>query len=232
MEDEEYKERPVWRTILAIAFGLFAIVRFGILCHKMNSRPANDGVKINFNESDFQAMPPQSSTISKKAFNKRLYQDYQLLNQLSPSQLKASYITKLTKDSLVGLNVNIWLKINKGSLFQNTHDDSLKFAFKTPKNLNVFVHDFESKFAVNTTFKKLKSGNKIKKYRDFLKLSKNTKLVSYSIIQAGVQFKGVAYAFNEGDYYMFIEFESSILPQMELEHQALSYISKHIKGKK
>lgn len=231
MEDE-YKEKPVWRTVLAIAFGLFAIIRFGILCNKMNSKPAPDGIKMNLYESDFQAVTPQSSSISKKAFNKFLYQDYAVLHQLTTKQQKAFYITKLTKDSLVGLNVNTHLKINKGSLFQNTHDDSLKFAFKTLQNLNVFVHDFESTSPVDIAFKHLKSGNKIKNYRDFVSLGPNAKLVCYNIIQDDIKFKGVAFAFKEDNYKMFIEFESSKLSQAALEHQALSYISKNIKGVK
>ncbi|RQO78889.1 hypothetical protein DBR40_03960 [Pedobacter sp. KBW01] len=230
-DNEEYRERPVWRIVLSIAIAIFAVIRLFATCNKMDSRQSNipDSNILNLTEQRFSNQGSVSSSPPPKAWNSLLYKRYKYLDSLDLTRLRDFYIVKLTKDSLVSLDIKSQLKIEKGCFFQNTHDDSLKFAFKTPKNLNVFVHDFEGTSTVDASFKQLKSGSKIKNYRDFIKLSPNSKLVSYNITQSGIKFKGVAYAFKQDNYKMFIEFESSTLTQINLEHQALTYVSKHIK---
>jgi len=230
-EDEEYRERPVWRTVLSIVIAIFAVIRLFATCNKMDSRQAKATEPIEFSmpQQQFSDQLPLPPAHAPKAWNSLLYKRYKYLDSLDQTRLRDFYIVKVTKDSLVALDIKSQLKIEKGCFFQNTHDDSLKFAFKTKKNLNVFVHDFESSTAVDKSFKKLKAGSGIKNFKEFIKLSSTTKLVTYNIAKEGIKFNGIAYVYEQNNYQMFVEFESSILPQMKLNREALTYIAAHIK---
>ncbi|MGM9479331.1 hypothetical protein ACS5PU_23110 [Pedobacter sp. GSP4] len=228
--EEEYKERPVWRTVLSIAIAIFAVIRLFVTCNQADTRRPIMADPVDFSTAQEQKDQQQlSSSIPNKEWNKLLYKKYKAIDSLSKAQLRAFYINKVEKDSLASIDMRTQLLIEKGFFFQNTHDDTLKFAFKTPKNLNVFVHDFESKASVEKSFKQLKAGNRIKDFKVWIKLSPVTRLVTYTIVESGIKFRGIAYTFNENDYKIFIEFESSTLSQLELQQQSISYIKNHIK---
>ncbi len=230
-ENGEYREKPVWRTVLSIVLAIFALIRLGVTCNKMDSRQSRTTEPIEFSMpaerfSDQRPLPPEHAP---KAWNSLLYKRYKYLDSLDQTRLRNFYIVKVTKDSIFALDIKSQFKIDKGCFFQNTHDDSLKFAFKTKKKLNVFVHDFESSTAVDKSFKKLKAGSGIKNFREFIKLSPTTKLVTYNIAKEGIKFNGIAYVYEQNNYQMFIEFESSALSQPKLNKEALTYVAAHIK---
>ena len=230
-ENEEYRERPVWRTVLSIVIAIIAVVRLFATCNQMESRQTRilDANQLNIPEQTFSDQRSLTSRQTPKIWNDLLYKRYKYLDSLDQTRLKDFYIIKLAKDSLVSLDIESQLKIEKGCFFQNTHDDTLKFAFKTPKNLNVFVHDFESTVAVDKSFKKLKAGSGINNFKEFIKLSPTTKLLTYNITKRDIKFNGIAYAFEKNNYQMFIEFESSTWPQKKLNKEALTYVVNHIK---
>jgi len=233
-ENEEYKARPVWRTVLSIVIAIIAVVRLFATCNQMESRKNKtlDVNELNIPEQQFLDQRPLASSQTPKAWNDLLYKRYKYLDSLDQTRLKDFYIIKLAKDSLVSLDIKSRLKIEKGCFFQNTHDDTLKFAFKTPKNLNVFVHDFESSIAVDKSFKKLKAGSEIKNFKEFIKLSPTTKLVTYNITKRRIRFNGIAYVFEKNNYQMYVEFESSTWSQKKLNQEALTYVVDHIKVSK
>jgi len=85
-----------------------------------------------------------------------MYTSYQSLDTLNEAQKQLYSVIKLAKDSLVTFDLSTKIKVDKNYYFQNNHDDSLRMAFKSPKDLNVFVHDFESKQSEEQNFKALK----------------------------------------------------------------------------
>jgi hypothetical protein len=233
-ENEEYRERPVWRTVLSIVLAIIAVVRLFATCNQTNSNQNKilDASQFNTSEQQFLDQKPLTSTLAPNIWNDLLYKRYKYLDSLDQTRLKDFYITKLAKDSLVSLDIKSQLKIEKGCFFQNTQDDTLKFAFKTPKNINVFVHDFESNASADKSFKKLKAGSGIKNFKEFIKLSPTTKLVTYNIEKQKIKFNGIAYVFEQNNYLMFVELESSTWSQKKLNREALTYVANHIKVSK
>lgn len=234
----EYNERPVWRQVLSICLVLFALIRLGISCSKMNNRNRNQNLSTqsavdlsSFENSTRAETPTNYEYRSTKVYNEVFYKSYKYLDSLSIPQKRRGYIVKLKKDSLINIDYSSKFRILKNSYFQNTHDDSLRFAAKSP-NLIIFVHSFESNASLDSSFKKLKLNAQLKNYRPFIKLSENTKLVCYSITKENTTFKAMAYLVQQKNYCLFIEFESNKLSQKTLEEKTMRYMAENLITKK
>jgi hypothetical protein len=230
----DYNEKPVWRSVLSVCLFLFALIRIVVHCSNTDRRETYTSTPST---SQFRSTFPQSNSslehsIPNKSYNDIIYKPYKYLDTLNTLQKKILRLSKLKKDSLISLDLSTKIKIYKDSYLQNTHDDSLLFSVKTPKNLNIFIHDFQTEKLIDNSFKSLKAGSKISNYKNFITISSNSKFVSYSIKKNGQSFKGVALIMKNKEYNTFIEFESSTSSQKNLEKTALNYISENLKGDK
>lgn len=228
----DYNEKPVWCSVLSVCLFLFAIIRIMVHCSNTDRREAYAPTPAT---SQFGGSFPQATTslehsIPSKSYNDMIYKSYNYLDTLNTLQKKILRLSKLKKDSLISLDLSTKIKIYKDSYLQNTHDDSLLFSVKTPKNLNILIHDFQTKKLIDNSFKSLKAGNRISNYKNLITISRDSKFVSYSIIKNSQSFKGVALIMKNKEYVTFIEFESNQVSQKNLEKTALNYISKNLKG--
>lgn len=235
---DEYNERPVWRSVLTICLFIFALIRFGFYCSKMDDRKRNtykSESDVNFeqfkNNLRQQSYSTSESTTSQD-YSDVFYFGYNYLDTISPVQKQIYKIVKLEKDSLVNIDLSTKFKVLKNSYLQNTYDNTLRFAVKTPQNLSIFIHSVEDKSSLNNAFKTLKSDSQLSKLRDFIKFGKSSKFVSYSIKKKASTFKGVACLMGDNEYKLFIEFESNKLSQTDLEAKALLYITSNLIAKK
>lgn len=224
-------ERPVWRTVLSIFVTLFLVIRLVYTCSKMNDRKSND-LNINnvLNDNLIEQRQYQENiqrALSKKN-NDLLYATYQSLDTINDAQKQLYSVIKLAKDSLVTFDLTTKIKVEKNYYFQNNHDDSLRMAFKSPKDLNVFIHDFESKQSEENNFKILKKNANLKHFK-FENLLPETKTISYTITKNNITFNGFALSFKNDEFQSFIEFESQKISGLELKLAALSFLRTNLK---
>ncbi len=235
---DEYNERPVWRSVLTICLFIFALIRFGFYCSKMDDRKRNTYKSDNdLNFEEFRDKLKQqsysgSAPTATQDYGDVFYFGYNYLDTISESQKQIYKIVKLEKDSLINIDFTTKFRVLKNSYFQNTHDNTLRFAVKTPQNLSIFIHIVEDKSTLNNAFKTLKNDSQLSNLRDFIKLGKSSKFVSYSIKKKASPFKGVACLMGDDEYKLFIEFESNKLSQTDLEAKALRYITNNLIAKK
>ncbi|WP_426485831.1 hypothetical protein [Flavobacterium sp. 2] len=165
--------------------------------------------------------------------NNLFYSNYSDLDSLTISQQEDYGVCKLKKDSLIFMSIKEELNIPKGYYLQNNHDDSLRMAFKSPRNLTIFIHDFETKESVENGFKSLKRYSNLQKFKVENNL-KTGKVFSYKISKEGKAFNGYAIAFQSKtrDYQFFYEFESNTLSKEILKEKALEFLLQNTKQKK
>ncbi|MEN2402867.1 hypothetical protein GKZ90_0023975 [Flavobacterium sp. MC2016-06] len=162
--------------------------------------------------------------IDKKDSNDILYTSYQDLDSL-PYLVRENYgIIKLMKDSFISVNPETKVKILKDYYFQNNHDDSLRMAFKSPKNLNIFIYEFETKEDVEKSFRILKRKSNLERCQ--LDNSTAEKIFfSYEISKKDKRFNGYTLSFkNDKNIQTFFEFESDKLSKKELKKSALDFL--------
>lgn len=228
-------ETPTWRTALSILSVIILGARLLFTCSDMNrSRSANpDPVMESFRESQ-QAMKEnlrRQQEILRKASNNILYTNYEKLDSLSPVQKESFGLEKLDKDSLVYIALDTQIKIPKKFYLQNSHDDSLRLAFKSPDNMNVFIHDFESKDEIEPSFKTLKSTSNLQKFKVENTIG-TVKAVSYKITKDDKRYNGYALCFKSDGFLNFYEFESDKLSVDKLKGRAIEFFSQNMKEKK
>jgi hypothetical protein len=227
-------ERPVWKTVLSIFGILFLVIRLVYTCSKMNDRKSNDlniNNVINDNLIEQHQYQDNIQRALLKKNNDLLYTKYQNLDTINDAQKQLYSVIKLAKDSLVTFDLSTKIKIEKNYYFQNNHDDSLRMAFKSPKDLNVFIHDFESKESEETNFKNLKKNANLKHFK-LDNLLTETKTFSYTITKNKITFNGYALSFKNNGYQTFIEFESQKISGLELKFAALSFLNTNLKQSK
>jgi hypothetical protein len=229
-------ERPVWKTVLGVVITLFFVTKTIYTCSHTNKTNTVNPVVNTFIESqDIQRNEQENSNrikaILKIKSNNILYSSYESLDSLPYSEKEAYGVLKLKKDSLVYLDLSTQIKIPKDFYFQNNHDDSLQIAFKSPKNLNVFVHSFESKEDVETNFKRIKVYNNLQKFKVENTIGV-TKTISYKISKNETKYNGYALSFTSKGFNVFIEFESQTLPKEKLKETALDFLLLNLKQKK
>ncbi|MCZ4245820.1 hypothetical protein [Pedobacter punctiformis] len=236
MSDEEYNERPVWRNVLSICLILFALIRFGFYCSKMDDRNRTRNISQNVNDLAIDQIRNQvtqqrynaATGIANGDINEVFYFGYHYLDTISESQKRFYHIVKLDKDSLVNIDFTTKFRALKGAYLQNTYDNTLRFAIKTPQNLSIFIHSLETKGTLDNNFKTLKENDHLSNLHDVIKLGKSYKLVSYSIKKKESTFRGIACLMGDEEYKLFIEFESNKLSQTELQRKALNYMSSNL----
>lgn len=141
--------------------------------------------------------------------------------------------SKLKKDTIVFIDIKTQLNVPKEYYLQNNHDDSLRMAIKSPRNLTIFIHDFETKESIENGFKGLKKYSSLKKFKVENTIGM-TKTISYQISKENTTFNGYALVFQskEKDYQTFFEFESSTLSKDLIKTKALDFLLQNMKQKK
>lgn len=226
------EEVPVWRKVFIVLLLLFSVIRLTYTCSKMNNRNSqnlntNDILNNQMYEDNARVNQLiQQQNLEKKG-NDFLYNSYKNLDCVDTMQKQVYSILKLKKDSLVAFDMSTKIRIEKGFYFQNNHDDSLRLAFKSPKDLTIFIHDFESPKSEDENFKSLKKNSTFNRFKLDDLLTK-TKTTSYSIVKNDMKFNGYALSFKNSNYQTFIEFESQKISGFELQMEALSYLRKNL----
>lgn len=221
-------DKPVWKYVLSICFTLFMLGRLIYTCSNMNKKSTNYNPNPLLNVNYDYGRELREAQISAKS-NQFLYFSYKQLDSISESEKKLYQVKKLVKDTLVHLDVETKIKISKEWYLQKNYDDSLKLAFKTPENLTVFVHDFESKENADAVFKSLKRGSDLK---SVVMEGEDLKTITYSVNKNNSLFNGYAFCFAQDNYYLFLEFESNTMKKEELKLKAFTYFITNIKPSK
>jgi len=229
------------RTILSFLVAAIAIFRLIYTCSDMNNRhsdissPYNQQFKEQMESS--QAIMEQSinnARLQRKAIsNTILYTSYVGLDSLS-AMLKDDYgLLKLEKDSSIYVDIKTQVKIPKDYYYQNNHDDSLRVAFKSPDNLNIFIHDFDTADDVEKSFKGLKGQDNLQKFKVENKID-NAKVISYKVLKNNKRFNGYAMCFQTktNDHLTTFEFESTKLSKAELKIKSIEFLLKNMKQQK
>lgn len=224
-------ERPAWRNVLSILVTCILVIRLFFTCSNMNNRNSSGNTSdvINFQETEkiTNEIIMQNNRIRKKTSNEALYGTYQSLDSLSPLMKESYGILRLERDTVVFIDLSTKIKIPKHFYYQNNHDDTLRMAFKSPENLNIFIHDFESKEEIAKNFKSLKSSSDLKKYKE--NEVSIFKIISYKISKNNKRFNGYALCFKTGDFQTFFEFESNNLSSDKLKEKAIDFLSENLK---
>lgn len=219
-------ERPVWKTVLSICVSLFLVIRLVYTCSKLSdpqpTYPQNiyQNLQNNAAVQNYQQAIREASTARS---NQLLYLSYKAIDSLPLNEKKLYSVTKLRHDTLVNLDLSSKIKVTKECFFQKNYDDSLKLAFKTPDNLTVFIHDFDSKLDCETNFKSLKRGMNLSALQ-YDKGTAKAKLFAYSVTHNNVKFNGYCIGIQSDNYCLFLEFESDKIAKASLKETALKYM--------
>lgn len=162
--------------------------------------------------------------------NNIMYQTYQGLDSLNSIQKEEFGILKLERDTLIYVDLSTKIRIPKDYYLQNNHDDTLRMAFKSPQNLNIFIHDFDSKETLATNLKSIKHDKELQKLKES-KLS-IFNLMTYKIKDHNKKYNGYAFCFKVESSQTFFEFESASLSSDQLREKAHDYLFKNLKDVK
>lgn len=228
------EERPVWRIVLSVCITLFLLVRLAYKCSNTNNSNTtyqNNAIESLERNNAMESYNELQRNSSEAKSNQLLYMSYQQLDSLSDNEKKQFGLSKLSKDSVVSLDVETKIKVDKDYFFQKNYDDSLKMGFKSPDELTLLIHDFESKQTIEENFKSLKRGMELSKLT-YDQGTDKSKLFSYSIIKNGKKWHGYSMGFQQDDYFLFLEFESDKLSKDVLKMKALDYLLNNLKAGK
>lgn len=227
-------EGSVWRNVLSIVVTCFLVIRLIFTCSNTNKNNSSDFAPqpsyIEDAQKVMQETIERNNKIRTYVSNNVLYKTYESLDSLSPLMKKEFGVIKLERDSLVYVDMYTTLKIPKNFYLQNNHDDTLKMAFKSPQNLNIFIHDFDSKKGIAENFKSVKLDKELQKFKE-QKLG-GFKMLTYKITKDKKRFNGFALCLQAGDYQEFYEFESTDLPADMLRQKAIDFLSENLKEDK
>ena len=221
--------KPVWRTILSVALGLFALVRLAMTCNKMSD---NSSSSSNYQPQTYQSVSSalQGSNNNyqnniQNISNDIFYESYDSINKLGDSEMAIYHIKKVKKDTLLPLDLTAKINVNANSYIQKNYDDSLKLAVKLPDNTSIFMHSYEAKNG--DALENLKALKKKKNIQNIsLKLDEpNSKFISYNYKQNGKKYNGYALISKEDGQYTSIEFENNKLSKDELEMKTFLFLA-------
>lgn len=228
-------ERSTWRTVLGILSIIILGGRLLYTCSDINRSRSGDMDPVMESFKNTQEAMKENYRLQREILNKFsndiLYSNYEKLDSLSASQKENYGLQKLEKDSLLYIALDTQVKIEKNYYLQNRHDDTLRMAFKSPDNLNIFIHDFESKDEIEPSFKALKSSSNLEKFKVENTIG-DVKALSYKITKENKRYNGYALCFKNDGILNFYEFESSILPIDKLKLRAIVFLSQNMKEKK
>ncbi|TDP01434.1 hypothetical protein [Flavobacterium sp. 245] len=238
-------ESTSWRTVLSVIFVIVSAARLLYTCSNMDRRSTNaqNSVDVSpyvMSQDQVEAIAEQNRVNNQiikfqknKLSNNLFYSDYATLDSLTISEQEDYGVCKLKKDSLIFIDIKTQLNVSKEYYLQNNNDDSLRVAFKSPRNLTIFIHDFETKESVVNGLKSLKRYSNLQKLKVENDLEMG-KVFSYKISKEGKKFNGYALGFQSKtrDYQTFYEFESSTLSKDMLKDKALEFLLQNMKQRK
>lgn len=228
---EEENGRPIWKSVLSVLFTIFLVIRLIYTCsYKTNTAADNKNDLVNF-QIDTQKNNEHFKNVREKTSNNFLYTRYESLDSLSSLEKENYGVLKLEKDSLVYIDLSTQIKIPKHFYFQNNHDDTLRIAFKSPENLTLFIHDFETKEEIEKNFKILKTDYNLQKYKVENSIGE-IKFISYKISKDKKRYNGYAICFKRKEFQTFFEFESEKLSRDKLKLNAIHFLSQNMIAKK
>ncbi|WP_286969424.1 hypothetical protein [Flavobacterium sp. UBA4854] len=237
-------ESTSWRTVLGVIFIIISLLRLISTCSNSNR---NSNSLVNSDLSPYVITQEKAEELMKqrevnnqiaqfeknRRSNNLFYKNYGALDSLSIMEQNDYGFSKLKRDSVVFIDIKTQLNVPKEYYLQNNHDDSLRMAIKSPRNLTIFIHDFETKESIENGFKSLKKYSNLKKFKVENTIGM-TKAISYQISKENKTFNGYALAFQgKGrDYQTFFEFESSTLSRDLVKTKALDFLLQNMKQKK
>lgn len=232
-------ERDSWRALFTVLSVILLFVKVFYTCSSTNRRVEtyNSYNSLTNNSSiDMSEVSMRNNAINKamieRLSNDFLYKDYKSIDSLKDAGRLFYGVVKLKKDTVVAVDFSSNLKIYKDFYFQNNHDDSLRIAFKSPENLNVFIHDFDTKSSVIESFKSFKSRSGLISNLKVEKITPTSDLVYYKIEANKNKFNGFAFCVKNKDSQMFFEFESEKLSKDRLKIAAITFLSENLKADK
>lgn len=225
---------PAWRNVLSILVTCFLVIRLLYTCSNMSNRNSSGINPEIVNFQDTQKIMQESIERNEKrreiVSNNIMYQTYQGLDSLNSIQKEEFGILKLERDTLIYVDLSTKIRIPKDYYLQNNHDDTLRMAFKSPQNLNIFIHDFDSKETLATNLKSIKHDKELQKLKES-KLS-IFNLMTYKITDHNKKYNGYAFCFKVEGSQTFFEFESAALSSDQLREKAHDYLFKNLKDVK
>lgn len=228
-------ERPVWKIVLSICITLFLVIRIAYRCSNSNNNAVQNNMIQNTEQmnamKNFQEIQKGNIANIAAKSNQILYLSHKELDSLTTIEKKSYYLRKVTQDSVVNLDITTKIKVAKESYFQQNYDDSLRMGFKTPDNLTVLIHDFESKQSLEENFKSIKRGMKPSSLV-YDKGTDKAKLFAYTLTKNDKKINGYAMGIHEADYFLFLEFESDKMSKDRVKMEALNYLLTNLKSPK
>ncbi len=219
-----------WRSLLSILLLVIAVIRLVVTCSKSDTAPTPLNDVLENNSRELIEASIRSAKMSQENSNDFLYHSYQSLDSLSEQQQRQNYVTKLSKDSLVTIDLSSKIVVEKNNFIQNNHDDTLRMAFKTPKDVTIFIHDLESTKGITDNFKALKKNCQLKIDKSTFN-TKSFETLSYSISKENKKVNGFVLGFHKKEYWTFIEFESTKASKENLKEAAIQFLINNVKGK-
>lgn len=219
-----------WRSLLSILLLVIAVIRIIVTCSKSDTTTNTLNNVLEDNSREQMEANIRNAKISQQNTNDYLYNSYQFIDSLSDQEQKQNYVTKLSKDSLLTIDLSSKIVVEKNNFIQNNHDDTLRMAFKTPKELTIFIHDLESTNGITENLKALKKNCQLKIDKSTFN-TKSFETLSYSITKEHKNINGFVLGFHKKEYWTFIEFESTKASKEQLKEDAIHFLINNVKGK-
>jgi len=221
--------KPVWRIVLSVAFGLYVLVRLAITCNKVSDNSSSSSILQPHAYQSMKTSLEENSNNYRNNIqnisNDIFYESYDSINKLGDSEMAIYHIKKVKKDTLLPLDLSAKINVDANSYIQKNYDDSLKLAVKLPDNTSIFMHSYKA-----TTGDALENLKALKKKKNIQNISlkvdePNSKFVSYNYKQNGKKYNGYALISKEDGQYTSIEFENNKLSKDELEMKTFLFLA-------
>ncbi|MFD2938886.1 hypothetical protein [Flavobacterium notoginsengisoli] len=223
-------------AVLRVTFGIIRFVNYH--SHKNDiKKPFLDISPYVMTLEEAERRTQQHLVDIKKArdtiSNTILYLDYNSLDKMSFVDKRNYGLNKVKNDSILFIDFNTQLKIPKDYYSKESYNDSLRAAFKSVEDLNVFIYTFKAQGNVERNFKSLKTKNDLKNYRQE-DIVINDEGISYKMSEKNKQFRGYVFYFHnkKEESLTFFEFESNKLSGKELKIKAFEFLAENLKQKK
>jgi len=207
---------------------LFMLFSFGHLIYSLVSKGKNTkSTSYNINSKiNINSLNNSLIKYFENQSNEILYKEYNELELLNENYVKRYKLSKITKDTIVSVDLFLKMTIPKNSFFQKNYDDSLYWGFKTKANITVFIHKYASNDNIISNFKALKKGKKLNIIKPKIIKESGFGFITYTLFYKDKRYNGFSYYFKTDDDITFIEFESNNLTMAKLQKMAETFFSK------
>lgn len=228
MEEQDNRTPSIWRILLYIFFITMILFKMANRCQRKQQNEIINAERASKQQQLLEQKQQNSEYEARQISNNIFYYSYAYVDQLPAYQKEKYGIVKVTKDSLINFDLQTKIKCPKDYYFQKNYDESLKMAFKSKEDLNIFIYDFTSPNThIGDNFRATKKGKDLQNVKYDEPIGK-LKTLSYNI---GSRTNGFAIVFQNENYIMFFEFESGSLSPANLRQKGISFITNNLKAK-